>query len=795
MKKATFALFTILLVIMWASPLVYGKIPRSERTALEILFDTAGSKNWKKEEEKKKNRWKFSSPGTENKWHGITCDEKNSTVLGITLRGNKLEGEVPANLGNLKNLETLVLSRNKLTDVHEYVGNLPKLTTLDLSNNKLSGKIPPWIKNLRKLKKLDLSNNQFTGGIPSWLGNLENLQELRLDGNSLNGPIPKELGNLSNLTVLRLGHNKLSGEIPSVILKLTGLEDNKSNFKWNALYTNNKSLRNFLREKQYGKDWESTQTIPPKGITAVSKSKNSIEIRWKSIAYTEDSGEYRIFYSTTKGRPYEHGPVKIDDKSKKCGDVSGLKPSTRYYFVIQTWTDDHNSNRNEVFSEISEVVDATTQGITISGYVRTSDRQGVPGVKLTASNKGGSAVTRSDGKYILPLTHGWSGTVTASHKGYTFIKDEQERKYSVVSNDLFNVDYTATSIAEISGKVTDLDKGVVGVTLTFKDKKKTETKITKEDGSYSHPVKYEWTGTVTPSRKDYTFKPEVLVEEITGKVELNFETTPPKISGKVTDSGGDGIEGVTLTFSNMKKEPKITIENEKGEYSKNVPTNWSGNVKPSKDGYIFYPAKRRYVNIKIEDKDKEDQAKVKIEGDYEAALNRKGFISVTGNYMIPPGKDFKDIYGSKLFPPELKAGYKFYRAFYIWGGFGASSKGGESGPSGRSIKWKQTFLSLGLGYNGNISIKFDYKAEVGVFYLRYKEEMSLMENENDVEPFSESGTTVGVRVGGAAIFKISDHLFTEISVGYLYASDTIDEISKEIKLGGPKVGIALGLRF
>ncbi|NIM15779.1 MAG: Two component regulator three Y domain protein, partial [Candidatus Aminicenantes bacterium] len=96
-----------------------------------------------------------------------------------------------------------------------------------------------------------LNNNRLSGSIPVWIGKLKNLEELLLDGNSLSGPIPKELGNLQKLTVIRLGHNCLTGRIPSSLGKLTHLADNKSNFKWNALYTNNDSLKTFLRKIQY----------------------------------------------------------------------------------------------------------------------------------------------------------------------------------------------------------------------------------------------------------------------------------------------------------------------------------------------------------------------------------------------------------------------------------------------------------------------------------------------------------------------------------------------------------------
>lgn len=787
MKKVIFTLSIILLAIMWTSTREYGRIPNRERMALKRLFNKTGGEEWKI-----KKGWKDGEPGTECTWPGIRCDENKSTVLGITLKRSNLKGEIPADLGALQNLETLELSNNQLEKVHEYVGKLSKLTTLDLSNNQLSGNIPAWIENLTNLKKLDLSNNRFTGDIPSWIGKLRDLEELLLDGNRLSGPIPGELGNLPKLTVLRIGHNRLSGEIPSTILKLTRLTDDRSNFKWNGLFTNNKSLRTFLKKKQYGRDWESTQTTAPRGITAFSLSKNSIELRWQPIAYTANSGGYRVFYSTAAGGPYKDGPI-IDDKAENNGIVKNLVPSTRYYFKVQTWTDNHGSNRDSVYSELSKVAFATTRGITISGSVTTSKGEGVAGVQIIASNKGGSDMTDSKGEYHLAVTSGWSGTATPSKKGYNF-KPTRRAEYSNVTEDIPNQDYTADPIAAISGTVTELGKGVPGVKITFESKDETAATETNSQGFYSHALKkYKWTGTVTPSKTGYKFELDhVKKVDIIGEEKQDFKTIPPGISGKVTDSKGKGIKQVTLTFSKDKKKIFNTKTKENGEYSQAVFTNWTGEVRPSNPPnkkYIFYPAKRQYENVRIKDKDPG-----KIEENYKAELDLKCFISVTGNYRIPPERGLKDIYGSGLFTPELKVGYKFYRAFYIWGGFGFSTKSdkshgfpGEPSPA----KWKQAFLSLGLGYNGNMSIKFGYKAEVGMFYVSFRDEM-----ENIVEEgitYSEPGTTVGVRIGGAAIFKISDRLFTEVSLGYLYASDKMNDTS--IRLGGIKTGVGFGLRF
>ena len=105
--------------------------------------------------------------------------------------------------------------------------------------NLQAGTIPAELGNLSNLEWLWLNGNQLTGGIPSELGSLANLQELDIGYNQLTGTIPSELGDLSELGIysgfvttnsqeqyllnsatcpilrnLRLNDNQLTGTIP-----------------------------------------------------------------------------------------------------------------------------------------------------------------------------------------------------------------------------------------------------------------------------------------------------------------------------------------------------------------------------------------------------------------------------------------------------------------------------------------------------------------------------------------------------------------------------------------------------
>jgi hypothetical protein len=76
----------------------------------------------------------------------------------------------------------------------------------------------------------------------------------------------------------------------------------------------------------------------------------------------------------------------------------------------------------------------------------------------------------------------------------------------------------------------------------------------------------------------------------------SFDVTPPTplISGRVRTSGGAGIGGVNLTFSNGGGS---AVSDNSGFYGKRVPDGWSGTVTPSKSDYIFSPSQRSYLDV------------------------------------------------------------------------------------------------------------------------------------------------------------------------------------------------------
>lgn len=142
-----------------------------------------------------------------------------TSLVDLELSGNFLSGKIPAELGKLKNLKSLMLYYNqRLTGtIPEELGNLKELVDLDISVNQLTGSIPDSICRLPKLYSLQLYNNSLTGEIPASVGDSKTLGILSAYSNNLTGDVPQNLGKSSPMVLLDLSENQLSGRLPPYI--------------------------------------------------------------------------------------------------------------------------------------------------------------------------------------------------------------------------------------------------------------------------------------------------------------------------------------------------------------------------------------------------------------------------------------------------------------------------------------------------------------------------------------------------------------------------------------------------
>ena len=190
--------------------------PKTDREALLVFYEAMGRPrdqllNW-------------GSDAPLSRWAGVTTNAEGR-VTELRLGGMGIEGNLPPVLGDLSELQALVLG-NKIhtpnrsenvwiSQIPPELGYLSELEELDLDYSRsLAGEIPRELGKLLKLDKLLLAGNELEGEIPSELGNLSRLEHLTLAGNLFTGELPPELGKLANLTLLTLSGQYLTGCVP-----------------------------------------------------------------------------------------------------------------------------------------------------------------------------------------------------------------------------------------------------------------------------------------------------------------------------------------------------------------------------------------------------------------------------------------------------------------------------------------------------------------------------------------------------------------------------------------------------
>ncbi|KAG2667162.1 hypothetical protein I3760_15G098400 [Carya illinoinensis] len=107
-------------------------------------------------------------------------------MSGIDLSCNKLEGEIPAELGDLSSIHALNLSFNNLIgSIPTQFSNLHQIESLDLSHNNLDGTIPPQLIELNSLAVFNVAHNNFWGTTPERKAQFGTFDESSYEGNPL----------------------------------------------------------------------------------------------------------------------------------------------------------------------------------------------------------------------------------------------------------------------------------------------------------------------------------------------------------------------------------------------------------------------------------------------------------------------------------------------------------------------------------------------------------------------------------------------------------------------------------
>ena len=344
--RNSFTALAFMVVVTLCTATVQAAIPAVERDALTALYDSTGGANWTD------NTGWLGEPGTECHWHGVTCGSGETTVTGIHLARNHLEGSIPPEIGNLTNLETL-----------------------NVQNNRLEGSIPKEIGYLSNLQRLVIRWTDVGGQIPNTIGNLANLEILDLYHNRFSGPVPPGIGNLEELDTLFLSSNQLVGELPTT---LTNIDPVVFKIGYNGLYTTDFELQAFLERELYPA-WAETQTLAPSNVSVTAVRDHSVELTWDQRSLPDHSG-----YGISGGYFVFVRPAGVDSwlaarwtstTETTTFPITDLEPGTSYEFAVASFTNPHEFNENRVISETREPVMATTADLGCEAPTIVVDRE------------------------------------------------------------------------------------------------------------------------------------------------------------------------------------------------------------------------------------------------------------------------------------------------------------------------------------------------------------------------------------------------------------------------------------
>jgi hypothetical protein len=182
-------------------------------------------------------------------------------------------------------------------------------------------------------------------------------------------------------------------------------------------------------------------------------------------------------------------------------------------------------------------------------------------------------------------------------------------------------------------------------------------------------------------------------------------------------------------------------------------------------------------------------------------------LSVSGNRISIADPDDKTLYGGSSYFPEGKLAFRIKGNFYLWGSLGFfstrynweewSNKGViEADVDGKNVLDK-LIISGGLGYyvgflrKNDITIKF----EAGVCRITnsIKLTKNMMPTNETVSAEEQKESGIGIRGNLGITYGIHKNLFAEVTAGYLFAADKVDD--QRIKLGGFQLTMGLGLAF
>ncbi|XP_057734511.1 receptor-like kinase TMK3 [Arachis stenosperma] len=161
------------------------------------------------------------------------------SLLNLRHLYNRISGGIPNSFGQSL-IQVLWLNNQEgggMSGSIDVIASMNFLTQLWLNGNKFNGKIPNNIGNLTSLKEINLNGNQLVGLIPESMANMD-LDQVDLSNNMLmgqyqslrllhkknhSGTLSPSIAKLNSLVRIMLAQNNISGKVPSNFTELKSL--------------------------------------------------------------------------------------------------------------------------------------------------------------------------------------------------------------------------------------------------------------------------------------------------------------------------------------------------------------------------------------------------------------------------------------------------------------------------------------------------------------------------------------------------------------------------------------------
>lgn len=222
-------------------------------------------------------------------------------------------------------------------------------------------------------------------------------------------------------------------------------------------------------------------------------------------------------------------------------------------------------------------IGAYETSFSLSGRVRVGTT-GLPGVIITVNDEWFTE-TDNSGNYSLPVADG-EIAIVPDLEGYEF---SPESISLVVTGNTSGVNFTATRVFSLRGRILEASNGVPGITVQIG----TNTLTTSANGSFALPV-VAGTYTVTPTNACFRFDPtnRTVVVSATNSNRADFTAIREALvlNGTVT-VGTNPLPGVMIQAG-----PISTLTDTNGEFAVSNLCRGAYVVVPSLAGYTFTPS-------------------------------------------------------------------------------------------------------------------------------------------------------------------------------------------------------------